>query len=116
MASKNRIASGRALLANNPKANPNARDKLKQTPLHRAAGRGFEKFCDLLLENGGKIDPVDVQKRTPLHLACEEGHGALAAMLIEKGADPDNEDEDGKKPVDLITSKNVRAFVEKVIS
>lgn len=113
-ASKNRLDSGALLLANTVKANPNARDKLKQTPLHRAAGKGYEVFCKLLLDNGAKIDPADTQRKTPLHLACEEGHGAVAVMLVERGADPDAEDEDGKRPVEL-APKNVRSFVERVI-
>lgn len=113
-ASKNRMTAGELLLNSTPPAKLNARDKLRQTPLHRAAAKGYEKFCTLLLDKGANVDPEDKQKKTPLHLACEEGHGSVAVMLVERGADLEAEDEDGKKPVEL-APKNVRSYVEKVI-
>ncbi|KAI9027045.1 ankyrin repeat-containing domain protein [Hyaloraphidium curvatum] len=113
-ASKNRLEAAAALLAAPKKANVNARDNLKQTPLHRAAGRGNEKMILLLAENGADLDAEDGEGRTPLHLACDEGHGGAAKALLEAGADRDIEDKEGKKPFDL-AEKNVRGYLEKVI-
>lgn len=39
------------------------------TPLHRAASMGNSQMCELLIEEGAEVDPVDKAGQTPLMVA-----------------------------------------------
>ena len=100
----------RALLDQN--ANPNARDRTGQAPLHAVAhgcsadeedgsSHLLIKAARLLLKHGADTEAVDASQRTPLHVAASHGRTALVSMLIAKGANPNAQDASGATPLHL---------------
>lgn len=83
----NRPAMIRLLLE--AKADGSIRNRRGETPLLRAAFRGFTHAAQLLLEKGS-VDPDAANPKgwTPLHKAAFQGHVAVAAALLKHGADP----------------------------
>lgn len=59
-----------------------------QTALMLASERGHAGVCELLLNNGARVNAVDSYNRTPLFLATAFQHFDAARVLIEHGADP----------------------------
>ena len=80
----------------NEGANVNKPDKNGQTPLHRAAGRGYTEVAQTLIERGAKINPKDNEGQTPLHLASRLGYTPMIDLLITKGASLRSRDENGR--------------------
>ena len=83
-------------------ADPGARDEDGATPLHKAAGRFFEKnpsVITALIEAGA--DPgARGYGGTPLHLAAAHNScPSVITALIKGGADPGARDEDGATPL-----------------
>jgi len=59
------------------------------TPVHLAAGRGFDgAVLALLLARGGHEDATDERGFTPLIVACWRGNGEAANQLLSAGANP----------------------------
>ncbi|KXS22457.1 26S proteasome non-ATPase regulatory subunit 10-like protein [Gonapodya prolifera JEL478] len=117
VASKNRLDIARILLnppTDQKKANVNATDSSGQTPLHRAASRGYDKMVEILLDNGAASDKEDKQGNTALHLACEEGHGSTAVLLIGRGCSLDWKNKDEKTPLEL-ADRAVKTFVQRSV-
>ncbi len=75
-----------------------------QTLLLTAARRpnSHDPIWDLLLENGIKIDAVNVDGDTALISAVDMGRPKLVKYLLEHGADPTITDNAGNKAVDYI--------------
>ena len=68
---------------------PNRRDWLGRTVMHHCAEEGNTDMAKFYLEQGGKLDVVDVHdSTTPLGYAARNGHLAMTKMLLENGADP----------------------------
>ncbi|MDR6804289.1 ankyrin repeat protein [Dyadobacter sp. BE34] len=68
---------------------PNARNWLGITPLHRFAERGDIPNAGLFLEHGADIDAVDEQHcTTPLGWAAKAGKAEMVQFLLGKGANP----------------------------
>lgn len=91
MRAREKIASGGNLNQTHPfvvsetnqdKINPN-----NMTMLHLAVGMGYDKLVQLLLENGAKINPKDLQGKTPLIYAQEFDMKGCAQILVQFGAD-----------------------------
>jgi ankyrin repeat protein len=84
------------------KANINATQSKNRTALHLAAGNGFEKGVDLLLERGADMWLRDRWYSTPLHYAVDSGSEATVAQLLShelKFPQPKSgEDEVEKRP------------------
>jgi ankyrin repeat protein len=66
------------LLAN--KADPNAKSKRGDTPLHWAAN-GHKEIVALLLANKAKVDIKDNNGTTPLSRAVMQGHREVAELI-----------------------------------
>jgi hypothetical protein len=62
-------------------ANPNATDRRRNTPLHRAAAAGRTEICKLLLQSGANVSAVNRERKTAAQLAREAGHPATAEFL-----------------------------------
>ncbi|XP_038047951.1 death-associated protein kinase dapk-1-like [Patiria miniata] len=65
--------------------NVNAKDiplLFARTPLHYAAGSGYDVICDLLLQAGADVNAVDKNGRSPLHYATKSGHIYICKALI----------------------------------
>jgi ankyrin repeat protein len=58
-----------------------------RTALHTAAGWGFLRVTELLIENGADFDARDENGATPLHDAASLGNFETAKVLIDAGAD-----------------------------
>ncbi|GBP96779.1 Transient receptor potential channel pyrexia [Eumeta japonica] len=71
------------------KANPNATDVDKRTPLHAAIGK-TDSVCDIiemLITRGAKVNQRDEYGFTPLHLAALDGLSHCVETLIVHDAD-----------------------------
>ncbi|OPY79824.1 MAG: Phosphocholine transferase AnkX [Syntrophorhabdus sp. PtaU1.Bin058] len=85
-AMKGDVARVRQLLEQG--ADVNSGDKLKYTPLHKAAESGYADIVKLLIEKGANVSARTEYKQTPLHrVAGYHGTTQVALMLIQKGAD-----------------------------
>jgi hypothetical protein len=58
-----------------------------ETPLMRAASRGFEDVARALLDAGADVNARRADGFTPLLLAAFSGHESLVRLLLERGAD-----------------------------
>lgn len=56
----------------------------QKTPLCWAAGQGFLKCVEVLIENGGDVDAPDAFGSTPLHCATNAGHEDVVLVLVSK--------------------------------
>ena len=79
-------------------ADPGARDKDGNTPMHAAA-------VAALFEAGSDPDARDKYDATPLHHAAHNGHAAAIDALLKGGADPDARDKYGATPFDVIAKE-----------
>ncbi|MCD7972434.1 MAG: ankyrin repeat domain-containing protein [Candidatus Azobacteroides sp.] len=70
-------------------ANPNARTRNNDSPLHRAAWKGNLEIVKLLVENGAELNIVYNANGglTPLCCAAESNNIEVVKYLVEKGAD-----------------------------
>jgi len=80
-------------------ASPNARDDMKQTPLHIAAWHGRHKICQLLLNARSTVDAADAESSTPMSLAIRKDHEATVKVLLRLTADPLRRDNQGFGPL-----------------
>ncbi|XP_049945370.1 receptor-interacting serine/threonine-protein kinase 4-like isoform X2 [Schistocerca serialis cubense] len=80
-------------------ANVGARDMNEWTPLHWAAGRGYEEMVRRLLVAGADVRARDKFQQTPLHLAAWGGRPAVVRLLSASSADPNARDVDGWTPL-----------------
>jgi len=64
----------------------------RRTPLHAAAGGGWEKILALLIAHGARFNAKDVLGVTPLHLAARMGRADMVKTLLNYGAYVDAKD------------------------
>lgn len=67
------------------RADINARDNFKWTPLHHACHSGQVDLVQFLLENGAEMDAQTINGGTPLMRAIESSREAVVELLISKG-------------------------------
>jgi ankyrin repeat protein len=70
--------------------NVNCVDKSGSTPLHIACANGIPEIIPLLLSNGARIDPIDIDGKTPLQLAqdhSEQEQYAACLILLRRWVD-----------------------------
>ncbi|RUS21636.1 ankyrin repeat-containing domain protein [Endogone sp. FLAS-F59071] len=65
-------------------ADLNTKDKLNQTPLHKAATIGSWKTVELLGNRFGDIDAKDINGKTPLHLTAENAIASTVTLLVTR--------------------------------
>uniref|UniRef100_A0A3Q2P2S6 Ankyrin repeat domain 52 n=1 Tax=Fundulus heteroclitus TaxID=8078 RepID=A0A3Q2P2S6_FUNHE len=63
-----------------------ALNKEGKSPLHMAAMQGRFTSSQILIQNGGEIDCLDVNGNTPLHIAARYGQELLTSTLLTNGA------------------------------
>ncbi|ETE70145.1 26S proteasome non-ATPase regulatory subunit 10, partial [Ophiophagus hannah] len=88
-----------ALMLLENKANPDAKDHLASTPLHRAASKGNLKMMQILLKHKASVNLQDSEGNTPLHLACDEERADEAKLLVAHGASLYIENKEEKTPL-----------------
>jgi len=76
----NFMAIAKLLLA--AKADPETRDRSKQTSLHYAAWRDYADMTRLLLAHKASVASVDWSGMTPLHTAAANNSTAVVDLLI----------------------------------
>jgi ankyrin repeat protein len=83
-------------------ADPSAKDKDGNTPLHSAAGAGDNHTVALLLEQGADVSAKNIPGHSPLHWAVGQfddeawvGHLDVALLVLEKGVDISTKDNVG---------------------
>jgi ankyrin repeat protein len=70
------------MMIKHPKINKNPRSLMGQTPLHFAAKNGNYQVCKFAIQNGSKINLVDVYGKTPFHYAAENEHFEVYEMMF----------------------------------
>lgn len=79
-------------------ADPNAKNKRLETPLHLGAKCLCPKVMKALIDHGSDVDSPDCEGRPPLHFAInsnQKGGTACMQVLIDKGADLNKGDDSG---------------------
>ena len=95
------IADVRACLAAG--ADPGARTKDGETPLHMAASTGHADAIGALFKAGADPGARDRDGETPLHEAALFGNADAIGALLKAGADPGARDKDGFTPLHRAT-------------
>ena len=81
------------------KADVNAKNKDKLTPLHRAVAGGHRAVTDLLLANKADVNAKGIYGWTPLHWAAHEGREEVTELLLANKSDVNARDENGATPL-----------------
>lgn len=92
--------------------------KVGNSALHQAAVMGShissKKMTLLLIENGADLELKNKYGITPLMSAARNGNRLTCEALVEAGADWEAVDNGGNRAVDLATSKDAKAFLQKL--
>lgn len=96
-------------------SDPNTKDYLDNTPLHKSAGFGYYEMSAFLLQIGSEINAKNGDGETPLHRATLNGFYELCALFLRSGADPNATRNDGMTPLHLaVTQPNLtRLLLER---
>lgn len=97
---------------------PNSRDHIGDTPLHRIASMEHHECLRILLTHpkSAKLVAINAQNNlgnTALHLAGENDDGTSALLLIEHGALVDIENKEKETPLDVCKPPLRRKLQEK---
>ncbi|TGL63202.1 ankyrin repeat domain-containing protein [Leptospira sarikeiensis] len=82
-------------------SDPNTKDYLDNTPLHKSAGFGYYEVSSFLLQIGAVLNSKNGEGETPLHRAVLHGFYELCALFLRSGADPNATRNDGMTPLHL---------------
>lgn len=77
----------------------NARNNLREAPLHVAAVANNNAVAGLLIAAGADINARDRNERTPLFFAVEKGRTEIVRLLVSKKADVNVRDRNGFTPL-----------------
>ena len=82
-------------------ANYNARKADGLTPLHFAAGEGYEGLIAFLIGKKANINIKNASGATPLHDAARSGNIRSIELLLQNGADVNAQDANGNSPLHI---------------
>ncbi|PKA18021.1 hypothetical protein CH363_02170 [Leptospira haakeii] len=82
-------------------SDPNTKDYLDNTPLHKSAGFGYYEVSSFLLQIGAELNSKNGEGETPLHRAVLHGFYELCVLFLRSGADPNVTRNDGMTPLHL---------------
>ncbi len=96
---------------------PNRRNWLGITLLHRCAAKGDTAMAAVCLEAGAEIDPIETEwSSTPLGWAAREGKKEMVEWLLRKGANPNlPEDESWALPLAWAKRRGHQEIVELLL-
>lgn len=80
-------------------ADPNAKDLLDNTPLHKATSYGYPDISALLLMLGAEVNSKNSDGETPLHRAVGQGSIEVSKLLLSVGSDVNAIKNDGETPL-----------------
>ncbi|TGK11878.1 ankyrin repeat domain-containing protein [Leptospira fletcheri] len=80
-------------------ADPNAKDILDNTPLHKATGYGYPDISALLLMLGADVNSKNSDGETPLHRSVGQGSLEVSKLLLSVGSDVNAIKNDGETPI-----------------
>jgi len=87
-----------------------------QTALQEAASLGYDKICQLIVDEAAEKEPWDqVTGASPLHLAAKDGHLDVARVLIESATNPSPLDWDGLTPLHHAAMSGHRQIAELLL-
>ena len=107
----------RKLLENG--AEPNALDKIKNSPLHCVFLAKDEKYIveaiKELVSHGADINTQNKKGKTPLHRATKLDNYSITKVLLELGSDPNIKDENGNTALEMaLVDGNKMNFVKSL--
>lgn len=88
-------------------ADVNARDKVSETPLHKATAHGTTGTVTVLLERGADPRMPSATGATPLHYAAKRRQMHIGRLLIQMGVDVNAVDNEGRTPLRLLVSESI---------
>jgi ankyrin repeat protein len=92
------------------KANVNAQDHSRRTPLFIASEKGYQAMVELLLSSGATVDlPAD---NTPLYNAALSGNVEMAKLLLAKGADVNSRNNFNKETLLIAVGGSEKGILE----
>ncbi|XP_034233693.1 ankyrin repeat domain-containing protein 7-like isoform X2 [Thrips palmi] len=94
------------------KADVDAMDKTKVTPLMHACHKNHEKLVQFLLEHHCDVNAMDNDGYSALHLACMNNRPNIVKMLLECGADKHMKDRRGRLPLGIAISKEAEEIIQ----
>lgn len=83
------------------------KDKMGDTPLHKAVKAGHIDLAKYLISNGAEINEENKTGWTPLLTASFFGTPQVAELLIAKGADVNAENRNGSTPLHGVASRGL---------
>uniref|UniRef100_A0A0N5A3T8 NAD(+) ADP-ribosyltransferase n=1 Tax=Parastrongyloides trichosuri TaxID=131310 RepID=A0A0N5A3T8_PARTI len=98
------------------KANPNATNQTKWTPLMYAAYLGHTSICELLLKKGAGLNNQNQKGQTALMLAATCGHDLTVKILIKEGADTNKQDCSGQTALHYAVTSSQVGTVEYLLA
>jgi ankyrin repeat protein len=98
------------------KANVDAFDDDRKTPLHRAAQTGDRETVEVLLQHGADVGAEDNCRWTPLHYAAQDGHLTVARFLLQSKAAAQRQNPSCLTPLAVATMENQVRIAELLMS
>lgn len=98
------------------KANVDAFDDDRKTPLHRAAQTGDRETIEVLLRHGADVGAEDNCRWTPLHYAAQDGHLNVARVLLQAKAVAQRQNPSCLTPLAVATMENQIKMAELLMS
>ena len=101
------------------KADIEAKDKSRSTPLHQAVASGAEHsdLVEVLIAHKADVNAADTNGLTPLHYATLADNGKIAKLLLIHGAHPDIRDKvDGNTPLIIAAGKGYKDVAEVLLA
>jgi cytohesin len=94
----------------------NAPDRIGETLLQSAAGKGKLAVVKLLLDSGAAVDGLQQPGLTALHYAAGNGHKAIVDLLLSKGAKPDTQTVIGVTALHLAARKGYESVAKALLA
>jgi ankyrin repeat protein len=86
-------------------ADPNLKDDIGRTMLHRAAAMNRVNLIEILLKHGANIDATTATRMSPLMYAAQRGSCEAVELLLRRGADANIVNDFGKTACTLCTKE-----------
>lgn len=88
-------------------ANPNVKNYLGETPLHRLEpSKLSRKYAELLIQKGADVNVQDSSGKTPLHHMTYYADIPMSELLLSRGADPTIQDKKGMSPLEIARTES----------